>query len=48
MIKTKSNLSDKLQTFIKDNHSYDLPEIIFIPILSGDSNYLTWIHQTTN
>ena len=47
-IKTKSSLSDKLQTFIKDNHSYDLPEIIFIPILSGDSNYLTWIHQTTN
>ena len=47
-IKTKSSLSDKLQTFIKDNHSYDLPEIIFVPILSGDSNYLNWIYKITN
>jgi periplasmic divalent cation tolerance protein len=47
MIKTQSALTDKLQKFILENHSYDLPEVIFIPILEGASNYLSWITKNT-
>ncbi|MGH3529044.1 MAG: divalent cation tolerance protein CutA, partial [Pseudonocardiaceae bacterium] len=28
---------------IKDNHSYDLPEIIAIPIAGGSAEYLSWL-----
>ena len=47
-IKTQSALKDKLQKFILDNHSYDLPEVIFIPILEGASKYLNWITKNTD
>ena len=48
MIKTQATLTDKLQKFILENHSYDLPEVIFIPILEGASNYLKWITKNTD
>jgi periplasmic divalent cation tolerance protein len=48
MIKTQSALTDKLQKFILDNHSYDLPEVIFIPILEQSSKYLNWITKNTD
>ena len=43
MIKTQATLTDKLQKFILDNHSYNLPEVIFIPLEGGDKKYLEWI-----
>lgn len=47
-IKTQATLTGKLQKFILENHSYDLPEVIFIPILEGASNYLKWITKNTD
>ena len=45
MIKTQATLTDKLQKFILDNHSYNLPEVIFIPLEGGDKKYLEWIKK---
>jgi len=39
---TKDNLS-KLKEFIKTNHSYEVPEIIAIPILDGNREYFEWV-----
>jgi len=47
-IKTKATLTGKLKEFILDNHSYDLPEVIFIPILEGEPKYLNWIAKNTD
>lgn len=47
LIKTRTQLYDELEKFIKENHSYDVPEIIELPIQSGSKEYLSWIDEVT-
>lgn len=47
IIKTKSALYTEVEAFIRDTHSYDLPQIVKIPIRDGLSEYLGWINDTT-
>jgi len=35
-------------TRIKEVHSYELPEIIAIPIVAGYDDYLAWIGEQLN
>jgi len=42
-IKTKVSLFKKVSAFIRKNHSYEVPEIIQIPITDGLPEYLKWI-----
>ena len=46
-IKTKASLFPELETKIKALHSYQVPEIIAIPIQTGSKEYLDWIEQNT-
>lgn len=46
--KTRSDLSHQLCAFIKGAHTYDVPEIVVTPILSGDHEYLHWIESETS
>ena len=46
-IKTRSNLFSQLAAKIQTLHSYDVPEIIALPILAGSSTYLNWIAENT-
>jgi len=39
---TKDNLS-KLKEFIKSKHSYEVPEIVAIPIIDGNKEYFDWV-----
>lgn len=43
IIKTKARLFSKLKNRIIALHSYEVPEIIFIPIQKGLKSYLNWI-----
>lgn len=43
--KTRRGLFEKLQTKVKNLHSYTLPEIIALPIAEGSGDYLTWLMQ---
>lgn len=45
VIKTKKEVLEKLYTKIKSLHSYTVPEIIAIPIISGYKPYLQWISE---
>lgn len=47
LIKTRKDLYDRLESFIKENHSYDVPEIISLPVQSGSKAYLDWIDEVT-
>ena len=47
MVKSKTALFEKVATTIKENHSYDVPEIIQIPITNGLPEYLKWITDST-
>lgn len=48
IIKTKEELFDKLQEAVKSVHSYDVCEIIAIPIIKGNKDYLQWIDQSVS
>ena len=36
-----------IEQCIKDNHSYEIPEIIQLPIEAGSPDYLKWIADVT-
>jgi periplasmic divalent cation tolerance protein len=46
-IKTKKENFKKIQRKIKENHSYDLPEIIEIKITNASRGYLKFIEGNT-
>jgi len=48
LIKTRTeHLDDQLIPIIQENHPYDLPEIIALPIVDGEENYLEWVMNVT-
>ncbi len=48
IIKTRDILFAKLQTMIKNNHPYEIPEIIAISIDQVNSEYLKWVNESAN
>lgn len=47
LIKAPSASYGKIEAFISQNHSYDVPEIVQIPIRAGSEAYLKWIDSVT-
>jgi periplasmic divalent cation tolerance protein len=45
--KTKRALFDRLKGRIKELHSYEVPEIIGLPVIEGCKQYLDWLSQET-
>jgi len=43
IVKTKASLINEIVTLVKGIHSYDVPEIIALPIVGGNPDYLEWI-----
>jgi len=41
--KTKFSLFNKIKKQVKKIHSYEVPEIIVLPIIAGNKEYLRWI-----
>jgi len=46
MMKTVRSNFKKIETHIKSVHSYEVPEIIAVPILLGSRDYLDWISRS--
>jgi len=47
IMKTKTSLYEDLEAAIKLHHTYDVPEIIGIPVVKGNKAYLDWIGENT-
>ena len=45
IIKTRTALVDELVDLVKEIHPYDVPEVIVLPIVDGNSDYLRWIDR---
>jgi periplasmic divalent cation tolerance protein len=43
LIKTKKSKLDDIVSIVKSIHSYEVPEIIAIPIIGGSAEYLDWV-----
>lgn len=48
ILKTQEKNFSKIRKFILENHSYEVPEIILIPIKKGFDKYLNWMNQVLN
>lgn len=43
-VKTRRSRFDEVAAAIRESHSYDLPQIIGVPIVAADPTYLRWLH----
>jgi len=43
VIKTSADLFEQVRDLIHSKHSYDLPEVIALPITAGSPAYLDWL-----
>jgi len=43
LIKTRRSLFSKLESLIRKNHPYSIPEIVSLPIDRGTKPYLDWL-----
>lgn len=43
LVKTKAPVVNEIVGLVKEIHSYDIPEIIAVPIVGGNQDYLEWI-----
>jgi periplasmic divalent cation tolerance protein len=45
--KIKNSNFKELEKAVKEIHSYDVPEVILLPIEEGSNTYLQWIEKVT-
>ena len=45
ILKTRTELVERLTARIKDLHSYQCPGVIALPIAAGNQDYLDWIDR---
>lgn len=45
--KTRDRLFEQLKKRVTELHSYEVPEILALPILAGFEKYLNWIEKET-
>jgi periplasmic divalent cation tolerance protein len=48
IVKTQRHLFDKLAAKVREIHSYDVPEIVALPIIEGSPDYLKWLQESTD
>lgn len=47
IIKTRASMVARLARRVKELHSYEVPEVIAIPIAAGSKPYLEWLFEST-
>lgn len=47
VIKTRRSLFDALRTAIEQAHSYQVPEVVALPMTDGSAAYLEWLDKET-
>jgi periplasmic divalent cation tolerance protein len=46
LVKTRASLFPEIVNLVKDIHSYEVPEIIALPIIAGNEDYLRWLDSS--
>jgi periplasmic divalent cation tolerance protein len=47
LVKTRAELFPEVVNVVKAVHSYDVPEIIALPIVEGNPEYMAWLEKET-
>jgi periplasmic divalent cation tolerance protein len=48
VFKTTRERFEELAELIVEQHSYDTPEIIAVPVVAGSADYLDWVSEQTD
>ena len=48
VIKSRRDLFPKLKEAIARTHSYEVPEVLALPVVDGSEAYLSWLDQELN
>ena len=48
LAKTTRDQSSAIQRLLSENHSYDFPCLLALPILWGNQDFLNWIKEETH
>jgi len=43
IVKTKATVLDEVVSLVKEAHSYDVAEVIALPVVGGSQDYLDWM-----
>ena len=43
LVKSSRELFENVRSLIESAHSYELPEVLALPVLDGSPNYLAWL-----
>jgi periplasmic divalent cation tolerance protein len=43
LMKSRKDLFEKVEEIVKSLHSYEVPEILILPIVEGSKAYLDWL-----
>jgi periplasmic divalent cation tolerance protein len=46
LMKSRKNLFDRLTEAVKAMHSYEVPEILAVPVVEGPRTYLDWLQSS--
>jgi len=46
IVKTKRDRFPEIEREVKRLHSYDIPEIIAMPVVAGSKDYLDWVKNS--
>jgi|ERR1035441_999960 periplasmic divalent cation tolerance protein len=47
IVKSRRELFNQLRIALEAAHSYELPEVLAIPVVEGSPNYLAWVDEET-
>lgn len=47
LIKTRAALYPEVEAAIREQHPYELPEVIAVPVVHGLPGYLEWVNDET-
>lgn len=48
VVKTTTEGYDAVAETVRELHSYELPEVLALPVTRGDEGYLTWIAEAVD
>lgn len=43
IVKSRASLIDEIVSLVKEVHSYEVPEVIALPLVGGNQDYLNWL-----
>jgi periplasmic divalent cation tolerance protein len=46
LIKSSRELFEPLSTALRKLHSYEVPELLALPVVDGEPNYLNWLESS--